>query len=67
MGDWMNKAWRIDYNENRGQRKHGWLTPSEFAARASADLQSPAAPSAPRMPMVNQETWNTENQTLTVD
>ena len=42
------EAWRIDYNEQRGQRRHGWLTPTEFAARASAALQSPTAPSAPR-------------------
>lgn len=61
------EAWRIDYNENRGQRKNGWLTPSEFAARASAALQSPTAPSAPLMPMVKQGAQNAENQTLTVD
>ena len=27
----LNEAWRIDYNENRPHRAHGWNTPAEFA------------------------------------
>lgn len=61
------EAWRIDYNENRGQRRYGWLTPVEFAARELAALQSPTAPSAPPIPMIQRETERTQNQTLTVD
>ena len=61
------EAWRVDYNEDRGQRKLGWLAPGEFAARASAALQSPTAPSVPLTPTVGQKQKTTENPTLTVD
>lgn len=60
------EAWRVDYNECRGQKRHGWLTPAEFAAEASAALQSPTAPSAPPIEVM-QRPQDPKNQTLTVD
>lgn len=61
------EAWRVDYNEHRGQQGKGWLTPVEFAAAALASLQSPPAPSAAPMPITDGTKESQKNQTLAVD
>lgn len=63
-------AWQDDYNHCRGRKVAGWKTPAEVAAAArSAGLQSPPAPSAPRIleAMLRKDGAENGDRTLQVD